>query len=300
MKQFLRRPGLLSAAAVPLAWAAAGGGALPLPDQPMTVRLSADTIDYGETVRASGSGLGMRTGSTVRLFLFPASGPARQIATTRTDRAGRWSAVLRPPASGRIAGFGPSAGRSAVAAGAGTPITLRTSLRVPAVVTTHGRAPLLRGRAVPAGRVRVQLERRHGRHWRSVASTITAADGNFTFRLRRGESSTLRASTSARPGLAASQARSLRALRLRPAVASWYWLYGSPLACGGRLRRDQLGVAHKTLKCGTRVTVSFRGRTLVVPVVDRGPYIRGREWDLTGALARRLGFTGVQTIWVSP
>lgn len=98
----------------------------------------------------------------------------------------------------------------------------------------------------------------------------------------------------------ASRASIVRAARLRPALASWYGLYGEPLACGGVLRRNQLGVAHKTLRCGTRVTISYRGRTLIVPVIDRGPYVRGREWDLSGALARRLHFGGVGTVWVAP
>jgi rare lipoprotein A len=34
-----------------------------------------------------------------------------------------------------------------------------------------------------------------------------------------------------------------------------------------------------------------------VPVIDRGPYVAGREWDLTGATARALGFSGAGVIW---
>jgi rare lipoprotein A (peptidoglycan hydrolase) len=56
------------------------------------------------------------------------------------------------------------------------------------------------------------------------------------------------------------------------------------------------GVAHKTLKCGTRVEILFGGRTITVPVVDRGPFVRGRTWDLTQATARALDFDGTARV----
>ena len=78
----------------------------------------------------------------------------------------------------------------------------------------------------------------------------------------------------------------------------WYGpgLYGNPLACGGRLGTGTLGVAHKTLPCGTKVTLKHGGRTIRVRVIDRGPFVGGREYDLTSATARRLGFPGLGTI----
>ena len=79
-------------------------------------------------------------------------------------------------------------------------------------------------------------------------------------------------------------------------VSSVYFDYGGPLACGGRLRRDQFGVANKSLPCGTMVTFRYGGRALRVPVIDRGPYIKGREWDLTGATAIALRFPGLGPI----
>jgi rare lipoprotein A (peptidoglycan hydrolase) len=76
-------------------------------------------------------------------------------------------------------------------------------------------------------------------------------------------------------------------------VASVFTDYGLGLACGGVLGRDQLGVAHKTAPCGTLITFTYAERSLTVPVIDRGPYIAGREWDLTGATAAALGFPGL-------
>jgi rare lipoprotein A (peptidoglycan hydrolase) len=79
-------------------------------------------------------------------------------------------------------------------------------------------------------------------------------------------------------------------------IASVYTDYGGPLACGGRLQPDQLGVAHKSAPCGALITFRYNGRVVRVPVIDRGPYIAGREWDLTGATARLLGFPGLDFI----
>jgi rare lipoprotein A (peptidoglycan hydrolase) len=79
---------------------------------------------------------------------------------------------------------------------------------------------------------------------------------------------------------------------------SWFGpgLYGSGTACGQRYSKTLMGVAHRTLPCGTLVT--FRnpanGRQLTVPVIDRGPYVSGRQWDMSKGLCSYLGhcYTG--------
>ena len=77
--------------------------------------------------------------------------------------------------------------------------------------------------------------------------------------------------------------------------ASWYGpgLWGNKTACGQTLQPQTLGVAHKTLPCGTTVKFVYRGRAVVTQVIDRGPYIDGRAWDLTKAASDALGFEGV-------
>lgn len=82
----------------------------------------------------------------------------------------------------------------------------------------------------------------------------------------------------------------------RVSVASVYHLYGNGLACGGVLRPDQLGVAHRTAPCGTMVTFRYGRRAIRVPVIDRGPFVPGREWDFTGATAAALGFPGLGAV----
>ena len=57
-----------------------------------------------------------------------------------------------------------------------------------------------------------------------------------------------------------------------------------------------IGVANRTLRCGTDVAVYYNGRTLIVPVIDRGPYANGADWDLTEATGRALGIDGTAKI----
>jgi len=80
---------------------------------------------------------------------------------------------------------------------------------------------------------------------------------------------------------------------------SWYGpgFYGHQGACGlvpGGIQPDTIGVAHRTLPCGTRVTFRYNGRTVTARVIDRGPYVSGRIWDMTHGLCAALQhcFTG--------
>jgi rare lipoprotein A len=82
----------------------------------------------------------------------------------------------------------------------------------------------------------------------------------------------------------------------RLAGASWYG-GGGGLACGGTLTSSTIGVANKTLPCGTLVTLRYGSHTVRVPVVDRGPYVAGREFDLTEATKQALGFGDTGQVW---
>jgi rare lipoprotein A len=72
--------------------------------------------------------------------------------------------------------------------------------------------------------------------------------------------------------------------------------YGRRTACGQRLTRATIGVASRTLTCGTKVALYFQGRTMIVPVIDRGPYANDADWDLTTATARALEMTGTESL----
>ena len=73
--------------------------------------------------------------------------------------------------------------------------------------------------------------------------------------------------------------------------ASWYALT-SLTASGERMDPERMTVAHRTLPFGTtlKVTNPSNGRSVVVRVNDRGPFVRGRVLDLSKAAAARLGF----------
>ena len=99
-----------------------------------------------------------------------------------------------------------------------------------------------------------------------------------------------------------------RSILPKPAVSNvsgWYpalaGVRSRPLAghvsgCGTLLTPKTLGVDHQVLPCGAKVFLSFRGKTLLTTVVDRGPFTPRFDFEVTPALAELLGLSGVQTI----
>jgi len=85
------------------------------------------------------------------------------------------------------------------------------------------------------------------------------------------------------------------AKKVRPSgIATWFGpgFYGNTTACGQTLTPGVIGVANRTLPCGTLVKVTYKGHALTVPVLDRGPYSHiGADWDLTSGAAEALGIT---------
>jgi rare lipoprotein A len=167
-----------------------------------------------------------------------------------------------------------------------------------------GRRTVVAGRVRPvAAGVHVSLQVRRGGRWRTIERDRTDAAGRFRLRERVGRTGSTHVRV--RVGVAQGMRSGERALgRLnvyRTAYASWYGpgLYGNRLGCGGTLQADRLGVAHKSLPCGTMVTLKHGRRSLRVPVIDRGPYVGGREYDLTAATAQRLGFSGHGAVLVT-
>jgi len=72
--------------------------------------------------------------------------------------------------------------------------------------------------------------------------------------------------------------------------------FGKRTACGKVLSPDMEGVAHPVLPCGVVIYVTYGHKHVLTRVIDRGPYVPGRTFDLTDALARKLGLRGVQEI----
>jgi len=137
--------------------------------------------------------------------------------------------------------------------------------------------------------------------WANTIHTTVASDGSFTATWTAnhiGRFAMRAVIVSANSASSASVTPSLTTTVYRPSRASWYGpgMYGSRTACGTKLTKSTIGVANKTLPCGMQVAIYYHGQTLTVPVIDHGPYVAGRDWDLTAATARALGIDGVALI----
>jgi rare lipoprotein A (peptidoglycan hydrolase) len=154
----------------------------------------------------------------------------------------------------------------------------------------------VKGRAAAPVTARLQISRRG--HWLTLDRDRANKFGRYVLHRRLRGAMSVRA----RIRLSTGETRGIGRLNVyRTALASWYGpgLYGNKLGCGGTLGAASLGVANKSLPCGTKVTLRHHGRMLRVPVIDRGPYVGGREYDLTAATARKLGFSGHGPIQVT-
>jgi len=166
------------------------------------------------------------------------------------------------------------------------------SLHVSSHDVVGGRRVLLRGRVRPRGahRVKVVVRGPHG----DAVRTFSRRNGAFSVRWRPRSIGNYRVRAyglhDRRVRGSSSPARRLTAYRT--AAASYYGpgLYGGALACGGTLQPETLGVANRTLPCGSKVKLRYRGHSVTVSVVDRGPYVAGRDFDLTAATRARLRF----------
>lgn len=169
------------------------------------------------------------------------------------------------------------------------------SLHVGTHDVRRGRAVVAHGRVRPSGAHRVKLVVRGPR---GMSATVRAGRGGafaLRWRARRPGAYQVRAYAVHDRRIKGSASPSRRLTAYRPAEASYYGpgLYGNGVACGGTLQPGTLGVANKTLPCGTKVRLRYRGRAITVRVIDRGPYVAGRDFDLTEATRERLGFPGV-------
>lgn len=177
-------------------------------------------------------------------------------------------------------------------------LRLRALLLHPNVLVGHDVA--LIGVLRPGiGNRSIAVQERRGTRWVAVAHATTNPHGYFLERFwpRRLGRYTLRLHAA---GLTAAHTTLVGrvATVYHQVVASWYGGVGMT-ACGQALGAGTLGVANKTLPCGTMVSLHYGARTVRVPVIDRGPYVPGRDYDLTYATKQALGAGDVSQIWAS-
>jgi hypothetical protein len=142
---------------------------------------------------------------------------------------------------------------------------------------------------------------RHGGGWTTVDKAKTTKGGNYAAEWTPRGLARYGVRVSTGDG-SAKRSLDQGITVYRQSAASWYGpgFYGRRTACGRTLSPGMLGVANKSLPCGTKVTLRYRGRTVVAPVIDRGPYAGNREYDLTAETKNRLGFGSTGTVWSSP
>ncbi len=146
----------------------------------------------------------------------------------------------------------------------------------------------------------LMIERQAGTSWVTIATAKTGSGGSFATLWRVNQGGTLSIRVASSSGSAASPAITVAVYRASLATEYGPGFYGRRTACGTVLRRRTVGVANRSLPCGAPVSIFYRGRTIVVPVIDRGPYANHANWDLTMATGRALGIYGTTTIGALP
>jgi len=256
-----------------------------------TLEAGRTAIGHGERLTLRGSGAGT-PGSAVSIEFQRAGGERwSHVREVEADGAGGFTTRVRPRYSGSYRAVPAGGGASAP-----TPVRVRSRVALDAErYAVIGDRLRLAGRVQPVGRRAVTVRIAGDR-----MGTHSGRDGKFAVAWRAGNTGRFRpAAAAAGNELAAGDSdRGRRVTVYRPAQASWYGpgLYGNRLACGGTLTPSTLGVAHKTLPCGTKVHLRLGGRTVTAPVVDRGPFAGGREYDLTARTKQKLGFGSTGTV----
>jgi rare lipoprotein A len=223
------------------------------------------------------------------LLALPAVALARQpIVVTPSGSGG----------GGLASATGPTATPSAAVSATGDGVTLSTT----SVATLRGRLQFS-GTAPAAADRTLEIERRGpstGDVWTPTLTATVSATGSFAAVWRTNQSGRFVVRAIVVSGLAAlATAPPTLTVTIYPTSRATIYgpgFYGRQTACGATLTRATIGVANRSLPCGTAVSILYHGRTLVVPVVDRGPYANGADWDLTSATAQALGIDGTERI----
>ncbi len=205
------------------------------------------------------------------------------------------------------AGTGPGSGTNPnVQSGTGTVSASGDGITISSAASAFVRSGVSVSGTVPASDAGAaieidQLPATPGATWVPVATVNAASNGTFTatWHTRGAGQLTIRAVLGgSQTSTAASSPPALSVTVYKRSIATLYGpgFWGHKTACGVTLRRRTIGVANRTLPCGTEVQVYYNGNVMTVPVIDRGPYAHNANWDLTMATGRALGMTGTAKV----
>jgi rare lipoprotein A len=276
---------------------------------PLNLEVSPRRVNFGEAVTISGTATAADAGQRVLLqTAAPGQSSWRSLGAATVGPAGTFRARVIPRRSGLLRAMQQAPAATAVDR---TPSVSIAPSPQPAIAVgarftpaRHASAVLssrpvhVGGKLLPAlagRRVRLQGHGAHG--WRTLSTGRTAARGGYRLSFAPGDADgqRLRMVFDGDGGNAPAVRPAGRVAVLHPALASWYDDAGTT-ACGFHAG---LGVANRTLPCGTKVMLRYGGRSVTAVVDDRGPYAGGRDWDLNQSTASALGFGGVGTVWSS-
>ena len=304
-------------ALLPAAMFAATAAPAPAEEAPRQAKIEAGkrTVPFGQRVTLRGQFPGVADAKVEIRHRAAGSRNVRLVTQTRTGDAGYYRIRVRPRRSGYWTAQLASAERALMGSGEtdgdGTAeprrverrtdpeavrVRSRTRARLATRHTRVGRSVRVSGRVRPGDAGRRVIVRAAGRR----KATRTRANGRFSTRVRAGSTGRFRVRVIARGNAAAKRSRDSagKLTVYRPASASWYGpgFYGNRTACGQTLTSSTEGVAHRSMPCGTKLRLRYGGRTVSARVIDRGPYVAGREFDLTYATKRKLGFPDTGTV----
>ena len=239
----------------------------------------------------------------ITLLALPALGSAASGGGSTSSGAGgsTQSGGGAPSGGGGVGpgsqGQAQSGNRTVTVSGAGITFTTRVSGFLRRNMTFAGSA----GRSAAGRTVEIQRAgRQTGGSWIGTASATVGSDGSFstTWQVSHVGQFAVRAVLANGGQAASSSWPTVKIILYRVSVATIYGpgFWGSRTACGQILHRNTLGVANRTLPCGTKISLYYGGRTIQVPVIDRGPYANGANWDLTEATARALHMSGTERV----
>jgi rare lipoprotein A len=288
---------------IPMGW----GQASPAADTHKATVDAPASVRIGDGTNLKGEFPGSQDAEVAILNRSAGEGSYQRVGTAHTGASGRWSARVKPRSTGnwraRLVSTpapDPLANEPTVDSESDTEL-----IRVRSVTKVKpsdrdivaGKEVEIRGRVQPAGQRDVVVEvggdtkRAHAdRNGRFEVDWKPSAAGSYS----------VHATAKKNNEASGSKDSGGKITAYRYAQASWYGpgLYGNRTACGQTLTSSTRGVANKSLPCGTKLTIRYGSREVNVQVIDRGPYVGNREFDLTQATKNDLGFGSTGQILV--